>query len=126
VAESIKEQWAKIGANVIINKVPSVSLDNDYIASRNYDILLIGENIGSDSDPYSYWHSTQVAAPGLNLASFANGEVDKLLEEARQSSDTNVRIKDYNKFQDIIAEEYRRYFYTSQYIFIKFITKCRN
>ncbi|MDD5732145.1 MAG: ABC transporter substrate-binding protein, partial [Patescibacteria group bacterium] len=104
-ANKIGEQWAKIGVKINIKKADSTSLDKDFISSRNYDILLIGENLGSDPDPYSYWHSSQAAYPGLNLAGFANGEVDKLLEEARQSSDTNIRIKDYNKFQEIIADE---------------------
>ena len=104
-ASKISEEWAKIGVKINIQKADSASLDKDFISSRNYDILLIGENLGSDPDPYSYWHSSQANYPGLNLANFANGEADKLLEEARQSLDTNVRIKDYKKFQEIIADE---------------------
>jgi len=105
VAETIAGEWNKIGVKATVKKADSAILDKDYINGRNYDILLIGENVGSDSDPYSYWHSSQAPYPGLNLANYTNGEVDKLLEEARQSSDTNIRIKDYTKFQEIIADE---------------------
>jgi len=104
-AEKITEQWSKIGVKITVKKADNASLEKDYISSRDYDILLVGENIGSDSDPYSYWHSSQAAYPGLNLANYTNGEIDKLLEEARQSSDTNIRIKDYTKFQEIIADD---------------------
>jgi peptide/nickel transport system substrate-binding protein len=105
VAEKISEQLAKIGVKINIKKADNASLEKDYISNRGYDILLVGENLGSDPDPYSFWHSSQANYPGLNLANYTNGEVDKLLEEARQSSDTNVRIKDYKKFQEIIADE---------------------
>lgn len=104
-ANKIAEQLAKIGVKINIIKADNTSLEKDYISSRNYDILLVGENLGSDPDPYSFWHSSQANYPGLNLANYTNGEIDKLLEEARQSSDTNVRIKDYTKFQDIIADD---------------------
>lgn len=105
IVGKIVNDWSKIGVRVNIQKANSASMGKDFIANRDYDMLIIGENLGTDPDPYSYWHSSQAEAPGLNLSAFTNGEVDKLLEEARQSSDTNVRIKDYTKFQEIIADE---------------------
>ena len=124
-AQTIADEWIRIGVKINIEKADSASLDKDYISTRNYDILLIGENVGSDSDPYSYWHSSQAAYPGLNLANYTNGEVDKLLEEARQSSDTNVRIKDYTKFQEIMADDMPAIFlYQPVYIY-KIYNKVR-
>ena len=105
VINRLQEEWGKIGVRLDVKRADSAQLENDYISPRNYDILLLGENIGTDPDPYSYWHSSQANSPGLNLALFQNGEADQLLEEARQSSDTNIRIKDYKRFQEIIAEE---------------------
>lgn len=105
VAENISAQWAKIGIRTSIKKIDATTLDKDYLQTRNFDILLFGESMGTDPDPYPYWHSSQVTYPGLNISGFTNGEADKVLEEARQSSDTNVKLKDYKKFQDIIADE---------------------
>ncbi|HRY60164.1 MAG TPA: peptide ABC transporter substrate-binding protein [Patescibacteria group bacterium] len=104
-ANELSAEWAKIGVKANVKVFDVAQLERDYITTRNYDLLLIGQNIGGNSDLYPYWHSTQIKYPGLNLAVYANGEVDKLLEEARQSDDTNVKIKDYKKFQDIVAEE---------------------
>jgi len=104
-ADELSKQWRGIGIQINIKKVESVSLEQDYIKNRNYDMLLVGENIGSDPDPYSYWHSSQIEYPGLNLALYENGEVDRLLEEARQSNNANIRIKNYKKFQEIIADD---------------------
>ncbi len=105
VAEELSDQWEEIGVKLNVIKSEGGDLEENYISNRDYDILLIGENLGSDPDPYSYWHSSQKEYPGLNLSLYENGEVDKLLEEARQSNDSNLRIKNYKKFQEIIADE---------------------
>ncbi len=67
--------------------------------------MLYGENLGHDPDPYPYWHSTQAEGSGLNLSSFSERKVDEILEEARQSIDSDFRSLKYIEFQNIIAEE---------------------
>ena len=68
-------------------------------------MLLFGENLGSDPDPFPFWHSSQNEYPGLNLAIFSNKTVDQLLEDARKTSDWETRKKDYLQFQKIVAQE---------------------
>ncbi|MBI3626958.1 hypothetical protein HY224_02850, partial [Candidatus Uhrbacteria bacterium] len=63
------------------------------------------EIIGPDPDPFPFWHSSQVDDPGLNLSLFQDKDVDRLLVEARQSSDLATREADYRKFQDIMAKQ---------------------
>ncbi len=104
-AQIISENWNNIGAHVEVSIYDSKTLQQDYIHSRNYDALLYGESLGRDPDPYPYWHSTQAEGPGLNLCSFSNRKVDEILEEARQSLDSDFRIQKYIEFQNIIAEE---------------------
>jgi len=43
--------------------------------------------------------------PGLNLAEYKNGDVDKLLESARQETDASVRQKKYEQMQEIILKD---------------------
>lgn len=105
VAEELSQEWAKIGVKINIKKADATVLEKDYVSKRDYDILLVGESLGNDSDPYSYWHSTQSNSPGLNFSGFQSGEADKILEESRQSLDVNIRVKNYKKFQDILADE---------------------
>jgi len=104
-ARILQKQWAQIGATVHIITVSSSDLQENYIRPRNFDALLFSENTGADPDPFVFWHSSQSRDPGLNLSGFSNSTVDKLLTDARQTSDVNVRVKDYQQFEDIVTQE---------------------
>ena len=104
-AQILQSQWEQLGAKVHLNIVSSKDLDQNYIRSRNFDAILVAENVGADPDPYPFWHSSQSHDPGLNLSGFNNSEVDKLITEARLTADENVRIKNYARFQEIINEQ---------------------
>lgn len=104
-AELIKADWEAIGARVELVIVNSSQAQRDVIKPREYDILLYGEIIGLDPDPYPFWHSSQQTDPGLALAIFFNKQADKVLEQARQTSDQDQRNLKYIEFQNIIAEE---------------------
>ena len=105
LAEELAEMWGDIGVQLNIKKVDTATLEQQYVNGRNYDLIAIGESLGADADPYSFWHSSQINYPGLNLAMWENGEADKLLEDARQTGDTDIKVKDYEKFQELVAEE---------------------
>jgi peptide/nickel transport system substrate-binding protein len=90
-AELAKSDWQKLGADVTIKVFEQSSFAGDVLSPRKYDVLLYGQIIGRDPDPYPYWHSSQRNAPGLNVALYANKNVDKLLENARKESDLASR-----------------------------------
>lgn len=104
VAEAIRDQWERIGIKVEIIAYSSAELQRDIIKNHNFEILLFGEILGVDPDPYPFWHSSQIGT-GLNLAQFANRDADTLLEEARTTTDVEVRQEKYEKFQNILAEK---------------------
>jgi peptide/nickel transport system substrate-binding protein len=101
----LKEDWEKIGARVDLKTVDQTNVFRDVIKPRDYDALVFGQIVGSDPDPYPFWHSSQAVDPGLNLAIFFNKNVNRLLEEARKEKDDNERGKKYIAFQNILAEE---------------------
>lgn len=105
LAQSLQSAWEKLGAKVNLTIVGSDQLENDYIRPRTFDVLLFSENVGADPDPFPFWHSTQVRDPGLNFSGFINQEADKLLTEARQTSDPTIRTRDYKRFQQIINDQ---------------------
>lgn len=104
VANALKDQWAQIGVELNIEIVQSSDLQQ-IIKERNYEILLFGEILTPDPDPFSLWHSSQKRDPGLNLALYDNRDVDKLLEEARQILNPTDRMKKYAEFQKKLAED---------------------
>lgn len=104
-AEAIKKWWAQIGIKTEIKITDKTKVQKDIIKPRLYEALLFSESIGSDPDPYPFWHSSQNQDPGLNLALFTNKDADKLLEEARQTANQEIRSDKYLKFQEILVKE---------------------
>ncbi|MEI6597056.1 MAG: ABC transporter substrate-binding protein [bacterium] len=120
VAALIAKFWNDINIKTEINLVPANQIQTDVIKSRNFNALIFGEITGADPDPYAFWHSSQIGQSGLNIADYANKEVDKLLEDGRLSYDLKVRQEKYNKFQEIIAEEEPAIFlYSPNYIYVQ-------
>jgi peptide/nickel transport system substrate-binding protein len=105
VVEAIKNYWEKIGIKTEIETYSTADFQKDIIKTRNFQTLFYGLVLGSDPDPYAFWHSSQIGDNGYNIASFANKETDQLLEDARLISDITQRQEKYKKFQEIISEE---------------------
>lgn len=101
----IAQFWHDINIKTEVNLVPAGQIQNEIIRPRNFAALIYGEMTGADPDPYAFWHSSQIGQTGLNIADYANKEVDKLLEDGRLSSDLEARQAKYKKFQEIIAED---------------------
>lgn len=97
VAEEIQKQWEKLGIKLNIQYIDQDSIKEDVLKPRNYEILLYGEILGGSSDPFSFWHSSQIKNPGLNLALYNNKEVDQAIEKARKTNDKE-EIQDLYKF----------------------------
>lgn len=104
-ASILKEEWGKLNIRIELSVISAEEMQSTIIKPRAYEALLFGEIIGTDPDPYPFWHSSQSKHPGLNLAIYFNKKTDQLLEEARKTSDEEQRRIKYLHFQNIIAEE---------------------
>ena len=105
IAEKLKANWTALGAKVEIEIYESNDLNQNVIKPRKYDALLFGEVMGRDSNLYPFWHSSQRTDPGLNIAMYTNAKVDRLLEEARQTSDLEERNKKYFEAETEIKKD---------------------
>ena len=105
VAQALKKQWETSGIAVEIRTFSPSALERDVIKPRDYQTLLFGEILGTIPDPFPFWHSSQVEDPGLNLASYENKQIDKLLEDARKELDGQERARLLGEAQDIILED---------------------
>ncbi len=103
VAWQIKKQWQKIGVEVSIEVLENGEFQKR-INTRDYDLLIFGQNLGYNLDAYPYWHSSQAKEGGLNLSQFKNFVVDSLLEKARLE-DNEERRETLNDIQEIISQE---------------------
>lgn len=97
-AQLLQKQWKEVGVNVKITSLGTGIIQQTVVAPRDYEILLYGENLSADPDPYPFWHSTQIKSPGLNLSLLQDKDIDKLLEGARTNTDTAQRKELLHKF----------------------------
>jgi len=106
LAGKIKNIWEdKLGLAVDLDVVDSDKLNSEVIKDRKFEVLLYGQEIGTDPDRYVNWHSTQKESPGLNLSGFEHVRADRALEEGRNEIDNSKRVVHYNEFQKVIAEQ---------------------
>jgi peptide/nickel transport system substrate-binding protein len=119
-AELIKQSWDQIGFKTTIEVIGRDKIISDTINNRNYEALLFGQNLGSDPDPFAFWHSSQSTFPGLNLAVFSSRQIDELLETGRSSKTTEERQKIYQNFSRQLALELPAIFiYNPRYTYVQ-------
>lgn len=103
--EMVKTFWENLGIKTNLNIVPVDEIQSSVIKPKNFEALFYGQVVGGDPDSYAFWHSSQAVEGGLNIANYANKDVDKLLEDARAISNQGERIEKYKKFQEILSED---------------------
>ncbi|MFP4514800.1 MAG: ABC transporter substrate-binding protein [Parcubacteria group bacterium] len=114
LAERLSETWKDLGIRTVITVVSAENIQTQVIEPREFEILIYGQALNFDPDPYAYWHSGQ----DLNIVNYSNEKVDTLLEEARITLDEEERAEKYKEFQEIIHEEIPAIFlYSPLYIY---------
>lgn len=103
-SDLISTNWNKIGIKTKVIVIDLLTLQKTIIPSRQYDVVVLGENLDYPPDPYPYFHSSQID-DGLNISAYKNLAVDTLLEDARLSIDPNVKAEKLKSFSSIIAED---------------------
>ena len=104
-AEAIARSWQQLGVETSLSFIDSTTIRDTVIRPRSFEVLLFGEIIGADPDPYPFWHSSQISSSGFNVSNFNNTEADTVLEEARAIHDTVARGQKYVHFQNILVAE---------------------
>ena len=116
-AEELKSAALVYGIEIQIHHQDFQSLYYSTILFGDYDILLLNLSLNSNQDYYSYMHSTQKQNfnnHGKNFSFLHNLEIDLLLEDYRQSLDTEKQIR-------ILAELQKRYEYFMPFTLVKAI-----
>lgn len=104
-AEEIANQWKKLHIQVSLTILPTKQLSETLVQPRTFDVLIFPQKLDADPDPFAFWHSSQIKDPGLNLTGFSNPTADKLISEARASTNTNLRNQKYKEFQNILIDQ---------------------
>lgn len=98
VAELLVESWKDLGADVKVEFYPVDELQQFFVKTHDFEVLLYGIDLGADPDVFAYWHSSQATPPGLNLSEYSSGAADTALEAGRTRSDPELRAAKYRAF----------------------------
>jgi peptide/nickel transport system substrate-binding protein len=117
IANSLTEQLALAGIKLNTKIIDGASLQQDIISQHNYEMLLVGEILSLNPDPFLFWHSSSIKT-GLNLSSWSNADANKLLEKARSEFDDLARAKLYSQFaQDLEKDKPAIFLFSPQLIY---------
>ncbi len=104
-AEMLARVWRELGIEVQVEKFEQSDLLQAVIRPRDFEALLFGLDMNRAVDLYSFWHSSQREDPGLNIAQYANIEVDRLLETARIATSTEQKAAALLATTNIMSRE---------------------
>jgi peptide/nickel transport system substrate-binding protein len=106
MAESIQSDWKRLGVPTTVQFSEPGDLTQNVIRPRAYQALLFGMVVGKGGDLYDFWDSKAATDPGLNVTSYTNTEVDKLIAKLRTDTDTYTRTQDLEQINQLIAKDY--------------------
>ena len=133
LAKYLQTALKRVGINLILysdenlNGLSLSELNNQYVVTGLFDVLLYGVTTFIDPDRYELFHSSQIKFPGLNLSGYVGTEqsviigekdgkksivsipkVDKILQENRgldpEKLYDNRKLK-YLEFQSLLADD---------------------
>lgn len=117
-ADLISGFWQQIGVKTNIETKETSSLIAENIRPRQYQILLFGEFLNTDPDPFAFWHSSQAKDPGQNLSLFSNAQADAILQDSRQDLNNDSRAKKLQQFNQIVTDDLPAIFlYAPNYLY---------
>lgn len=118
-AEILANQWRALNIKVNLSVLPGKQLMDEVIKPRAFDVLLFPQKFSADPDPFLFWHSSQVKDPGYNLTGYKDQEADRLIADARTTTDKKVREENYQKFNQLILSKFPVIFLDqTQYIYV--------
>jgi len=114
-AEVIRDQWAALGVEIVIDIPDTRAAFEKKLISRDYDILLFGQSLLDNLDSYPYWHSDGVQQPeetptGLqldayNFSQYSSFKADTLLTQIRQTFNEKERQEALSELRTVLAED---------------------
>ena len=104
IASLVKDAYARAGIVVQAKGLPWKLLLQK-INNRAFDAVTIGWTGSVEGDPYQIFHSSQIEGQGDNYVSYANPELDRVIERARRSLDREKRMRLWHEAHRILHED---------------------
>jgi peptide/nickel transport system substrate-binding protein len=105
LGQEIVRAWRAVGINAELSTSGYSGLMRNFVIPRSFEALLYGVELGSELDPFYFWHSNQTSGAGFNFASYRNQEADRLLRDARGTTDRSRKAELYSRFHALFSDE---------------------
>ena len=111
-AQVFQAALRQIGARMEIATMDGAAFF-DRVLHRNFQAAFFSWFNEPDPDPYSLFHSTQLAPDGLNVGGYKSAQADRLLDTARVELDRGRRTQMYHDLHGLLARD-QPYLWTVQ------------
>ncbi len=101
----IQQRLKEVGIEVKFRAIEWAAFLKEFIDKKKFEALIMSWTIPIDPDLYNVWHSSKTREGELNFVSYANPEVDRLIDEGRFTFDREVRRQAYFRIQEILKED---------------------
>ena len=105
VAEIIQASLREAGFKVDVRIVEWATLLKEHVRKRNFEALVLGWGLGNDPDRFAMFHSSKTRPEDLNVASYANPEVDEYLQRGLTTCQQDERAGAYRRVHAILADD---------------------
>ena len=103
-AQIYQDSLKRLGVQLTITPLDTTTFF-DRVLKGDFQAAFMAWVIDADPDPYGLFHSTQKPPAGLNISSYSNPEVDRLLDQGRTTFDRERRAAIYHQVHEILATE---------------------
>lgn len=101
----LKESFKKAGVELTLRPMEGAALYKDF-EEKNFDACFMGWGGGSIfPDPRQIWHSSSSQGNGSNSVSYANPQVDQLIDRANLEFDSKKRAKLLQQIGSLLYED---------------------
>ncbi|MDR0621345.1 MAG: peptide-binding protein [Deltaproteobacteria bacterium] len=101
----IQSRLKDVGIEVKLRVVEWAAFLKEYLDKHDFEAVIMGWTIPLDPDLFDVFNSTKTKPGELNFISYANPEVDELIDQGRFNVDLETRKKAYDRIQEIFYEE---------------------
>ena len=105
IVEYLARDWRAVGVELKPVLMDPEEIVRETIKTRNYEMILFGNILRNNPDIFSFWHSSERFAPGLNLSLYDNQKADTLLESIRRDFDETSAQASIVELQTLLHED---------------------
>jgi ABC-type transport system substrate-binding protein len=103
MAELLRKQWAAIGVDITVERIPTAEWPRRVMGARDFDITLISGGQGPDPDQLRRRYAAS-AANGAYIG-YTDSEFEEAVQRGAREVDIAARARAYSRAQEILARD---------------------